>query len=149
MTSKIPFLVGRTVLGGFFLYNGIHHFTARKAMASYVGSKKVPMPDAAVAVTGAALTLGGASILLGIKPKAGVAALVGFLAGVSPIMHNFWSHEDPQRRQFELVNFSKNMGLLGASLALRGVEEPWPKSVSSKHNGTRGRIRRAVSALAA
>jgi hypothetical protein len=29
----------------------------------------------------------------------------------------------------DMINFSKNMALLGAALALMGVEEPWPASV--------------------
>jgi len=80
------------------------------------------MPDVAVMATGAALIGGGASILLGIKPRLGALAVLGFLAGVSPVMHDFWTREEPSQRQAEMVNFSKNMALLGASLALMGIE---------------------------
>ena len=123
---KIPFLLGRVIFGGYFLYNGIHHFIEGDSMAQYAGAKNVPMPDVAVAATGALLTIGGASILLGIKPKVGAAAVIGFLAGVSPVMHDFWRIEDPERRQTEMINFTKNMALLGASLVMMGIEEPWP-----------------------
>lgn len=126
--SKAPFLIGRLIFGGFFLYNGINHFLQRKALAQYAGSKNVPAAEAAVTLSGAALVAGGASILLGAKPKLGVAAIAGFLAGVSPVMHDFWSSEDPNQRQNEVVHFSKNMALLGAALALLGVREPWPAS---------------------
>jgi len=44
----------------------------------------LPMPDAAVTASGVALTLGGASLMLGVKPALGAAAVAGFLAGVSP-----------------------------------------------------------------
>jgi putative oxidoreductase len=115
---KLPYFLGRAVFGGFFLYSGIHHFMERKAMAQYVDAKGVPMPDVAVTATGIALTLGGASLVLGIKPELGAVAVAGFLAGVSPLMHDFWKAEDPQRRQVEMINFSKNMALLGAALAL-------------------------------
>jgi putative oxidoreductase len=54
---------------------------------------------------------GGASILLGIKPKLGTAAIIGFLAGVSPLMHDFWRIEDPNQRMNDMVNFAKNIGL--------------------------------------
>jgi putative oxidoreductase len=126
---KLPFLLGRIIFGGFFLYNGINHFKERKSMTQYSAAKDVPMPDLAVAVSGAALILGGASLLLGVKPKLGAAAVGGFLLGVSPMMHDFWNVEDPQQRQTEMINFSKNMALLGGALALMGVEEPWPASV--------------------
>jgi len=146
---KVPFLLGRLVFGGFFLYSGIHHFTQRKPMAQYVGAKNVPFPDVAVLATGAALTLGGASILLGIKPKLGAAAVAAFLAGVSPIMHDFWRAEDPQKRQAEMVNFTKNMALLGGSLALMGIEEPWSASVPVGKPSRLQRIRNVARSLAA
>jgi uncharacterized membrane protein YphA (DoxX/SURF4 family) len=126
---KIPFLIGRLVFGGFFLYNGIHHLKERKAMAGYAQSKNVPMAEVAVAGTGIAMIAGGTSILLGIKPKLGAAAIAIFLGGVSPVMHDFWRIEDPQQRMHETVNFTKNLALLGATLALLGVDEPWPASV--------------------
>ena len=126
---KAPFMIGRLLFGGFFLYNGINHFKQRQGMAEYAKAKKVPLPDVAVMASGAALIVGGASLLLGIKPKIGATAVVGFLAGVSPVMHDFWKQEDPQQRQMEMIQFSKNMALLGGALALMSVEEPWPASV--------------------
>ena len=126
---KVPFLLGRLIFGGYFLFSGINHFKEKETMTQYTASKNVPMPDIAVQVSGAALIIGGASILLGIKPKWGAATIIGFLAGVSPIMHDFWRMEDPQQRQNDMINFSKNMALVGAGLALAAVEEPWPVSV--------------------
>ncbi len=126
---KAPFLLGRLVFGGYFLYSGIHHFLDRKMLSQYAASKRVPMPDIAVPATGAALVIGGASILLGVKPKLGTLAVMGFLAGVSPLMHDFWRQQEPGQRQAEMINFTKNMALLGGALALMGVEEPWPASV--------------------
>lgn len=98
-------------------------------MSQYAQSKNVPNPDLAVMASGAALIVGGASLLLGVKPKLGAAAITGFLAGVSPVMHNFWKQTDPQQRQTEMIQFSKNMALLGGALALMSVKEPWPASV--------------------
>ena len=141
---KIPFLIGRMIFGGFFLYSGINHFKNHKMMAQYTASKNVQAPDAAVLVSGAALALGGTSILLGIKPKLGAATLIGFLAGVSPLIHNFWKVEDPQQRATEMVNFAKNMALLGGALALAAVEEPWPVSVPVDQPSGIERVRRAL-----
>ena len=126
---KLPFLLGRLVYGGFFLYHGIHHFQQQQAMTRYTATKKVPLPRAAVVASGALLTLAGASILSGVKPKYGVLGIAAFLAGVSPVMHDFWSHPDPEQRMHEMVHFSKNIALLGAGLALLGVEQPWPLSL--------------------
>ena len=126
---KVPFLIGRLVFGGFFLYNGIKHLKERKSYTGYAQSKNVPMAEAAVTGTGLALIAGGTSVLLGVKPKLGAAAIATFLGGVSPVMHDFWRIQDPAQRMHETINFTKNLALLGAALALLGVDEPWPISV--------------------
>jgi putative oxidoreductase len=126
---RIPFLLGRLVFGGFFLYNGINHLKNRKMLAQYAAAKHVPMPEVGVVASGAALIVGGASIISGVKPKLGALAIIGFLASVSPTIHDFWRHEDQQQRQNEMIHFMKNLALLGGALALLGVEEPWPASV--------------------
>lgn len=141
---KAPFLLGRLLFGGFFLYNGINHFRKSEMLAQYAGSKGVPKPRAAVMASGAALLIGGTSILLGIKPKIGAAALIGFLAGVSPTMHDFWKAQDPQQRMNDQVNFFKNLALVGGAVALAGVEEPWPVSVPVGQPNKIQRIVRAV-----
>lgn len=146
---KAAFFLGRLVFGGYFLYNGIHHFQERKMMAQYAGSKNIAMPDLAVTVSGAALTIGGASILLGVKPKLGAAAIIGFLAAVSPAMHDFWNREDPEKRSAEMINFTKNLALLGGALALMGVEEPWPVSAPVAQPGPAERLRRIGRKIAA
>jgi putative oxidoreductase len=103
--------------------------------------KKVPAPEAAVTSPGGLLLLGGASILLGVKPKLGGAAIAGFLTGVSPIMHDFWRVEDPNQRMNEMINFTKNLALLGGALALTGVDEPWPASVPVAQPSTVEKLR--------
>ena len=75
---KLPYLLGRAVFGGFFLYNGIHHFMQRREMAQYLDAKNVPMPQTAVTATGIALTLGGASLLFGVKPTLGAQRWLAF-----------------------------------------------------------------------
>jgi uncharacterized membrane protein YphA (DoxX/SURF4 family) len=120
---KALLVIGRAIFGGFFLYNGINHFKQQQALTQYAGSKNVPRPDLAVLGSAVALTAGGASLMLGLKPKLGGLAVLGFLAAVSPTMHDFWNAEDPQQKQNELIHFSKNMALLGAALAFAGIEE--------------------------
>jgi putative oxidoreductase len=127
---KAPFLIGRILFGGFFLYNGINHLMHRKDMAPYTASKGVPNAELAVTATAIPLIIGGTSMLLGVKPKLGAIAILGFLAGVSPIMHDFWRNEDPNERMNNMASFMKNLALAGGALALLGVEEPWEASVA-------------------
>jgi putative oxidoreductase len=136
---KAPFVIGRMLFGGYFVYSGVNHFLHTHEIAQYAGAKHVPMPDVAVRATGATLAIGGASIMLGLKPKYGAAALVGFLAAASPLMHNFWADKDPKARQADMILFGKNLALLGAALALSGVDEPWPASVVKPSLGDRAK----------
>ncbi len=102
------------------------------------------MPELAVAASGAMLIAGGASIVLGMGPKLGTLAVIGFLAGVSPVMHDFWTAQDPGKRQNEMINFSKNMAMLGAAVALLGVDEPVASERSHRtgqHPGSRASFR--------
>ncbi len=146
---KALFLLGRLIFGGFFLYNGVHHFQERKSMAQYVASKNIPLPEVAVSATGALLLLGGASILLGVKPKLGTLAIITFLSGVSPVMHDFWRSEDPARRQNDMIHFAKNMAMLGGAMSLMAMEEPWPVSVPIGQPDRIHRIQRFVQKVAA
>ncbi len=126
---KALFLAGRVVFGGFFLYNGINHFKEHQGMAQFAEAKNLPMPEAAVIGSGALMALAGTSILLGVKPKLGLAGIVTFLGLASPLFHDFWNAADPHQGQNDMIHFSKNMALLGAAIALAGVEEPWPARV--------------------
>jgi putative oxidoreductase len=125
---KAPFVIGRVIFGGFFLNSGINHLRHREAMKPYVESKGLPAPELMVTLSAVPLLVGGASLILGVKPKWGAFAVLGFLAGVSPIMHDFWKAENPQERQQSMIDFLKNMALAGASLALMSVEQPEPKA---------------------
>ena len=146
---KVAFLFGRLLFGGFFLYNGINHFLQHKTLSQYAGAKELPQPKVAVALSGIALLAGGASILLGIKPKLGALAIIAFLASVSPTMHDFWHAQDPNQRMNDMINFSKNLALLGGALALMAMREPWPASVPVAQPGVSARVRQLASSLAA
>lgn len=45
-------------------------------------------------------------------------------------MHNFWAIQDPQQRTVEQVNFTKNIALAGAALALMYGAPDWPLSIT-------------------
>jgi uncharacterized membrane protein YphA (DoxX/SURF4 family) len=114
--------VGRALFGAYFVYTGVNHFLKKKELKQYAEAKNIPQADAAVIATGIAMVAGGASLALGLKPKFGAASVIGFLAAVSPTMHNFWSENNPRERQKSMVDFGKNMALLSGALALAGAE---------------------------
>src|SRR6266516_2353434 len=123
------FVLGRVIFGGFFAYNGINHFMHQKSMSQYAGAKGVPAAESAVPATGAMLIAGGASIMAGLKPRQGLAAVIGVLIPVTLQMHRFWEEQDPNQRLAEMINFNKNFALVGAALMMLQIPEPWPGSV--------------------
>lgn len=123
------FLLGRAIFGGYFLYNGLNHLLNEETMSQYAAAKGVPAPDAAVTTSGAMLVTGGLSILAGVKARHGLATIIAFLIPVSLEMHRFWDEPDAQKRMAEMVNFTKNMALVGAALMMLQLEHPWPVSV--------------------
>jgi uncharacterized membrane protein YphA (DoxX/SURF4 family) len=78
------------------------------------------------------LLLGGASVLLGVGPTVGIILLIVFMLGATFPMHNFWAVSDPQMKQADMINFLKNMALVGALLMLLAIPQPWPFSLASK-----------------
>ena len=120
------FVLGRAIFGGYFLYNGVNHFLNHKMMSQYAASKGVANADVAVPTSGSLLLAGGLSVLAGMKPRQGLAAIIAFLVPVSLQMHRFWEIEGQQERMAEMVNFTKNMALVGAALTMMQIEEPWP-----------------------
>lgn len=146
---KAPFLIGRIIFGGFFLYNGINHLREVKSMAPYAKSKGIPEPELAVKLSAIPLIAGGASILLGVKPKLGALAILGFLAGVSPVMHDFWHKQNPDEKMNEMINFTKNMALAGGALSLMGVDEPWEASVPIERRTLAGTVKKFGRRIAA
>ena len=101
-------------------------------MARMVGHAGIPFPQVAIVVSGLLLAVAGFSLLLGVYPNVGVGALVLFLVPVTLTMHPFWADHDPQRRQMDLINFTKNMGLLGSSLMFLAIPRPWAYSLERR-----------------
>lgn len=122
----IVFLIGRIILGGYFIHAAINHFRNVNPMAGYARSKGTPAPEAAIVGSGILLLLGGLSVLLGAYPFIGCILLLIFLVGVSPVMHAFWKVDDPMARMAETINFLKNVALIGALLIILTIPSPWP-----------------------
>jgi uncharacterized membrane protein YphA (DoxX/SURF4 family) len=126
------FLAGRILVGGYYLFSAFHHFNDTSSLARYAAMAGVPMPQVAVILAGLLLLVGGLSLLLGLYPDVGIAALVLFFVPVTVMMHAFWADRDPVMRQMDLVNFGKNVGLLGSSLMLAAIPRPWEYSLERR-----------------
>jgi putative oxidoreductase len=115
---EILFIIGRILLGGFFVYNGVGHFLKLNMLAGYAKSKKVPFSKLAVAFTGLMLVVGGLAVILNISAIAGLWILLIFMVLTTFAMHQFWGLEDPTHRMNDQIQFSKNIAIIGALLIL-------------------------------
>lgn len=129
MFTEYLFLLGRLLLGGFFVSAGIGHFQKLDMMAGYAASKKVPMPKFGVAFTGLLLLLGGLGVILGVWVPYALGCLVLFLVPTTFVMHSYWNDTDPGTKMANRVNFGKNIALLGAVLIMYMLSLPWPLSL--------------------
>jgi len=137
------FLVGRVILGAYYLMSAYHHFADVHMLARAAAAHGVPAPQLAVLGAGVLLAIAGVTFLLGVFPRIGVLALLVFLLPVSFAMHPFWAEKNPALRMSDMINFTKNMGLLGSALMFLAIPEPWPYSVG-RRLGLRRRVRVTV-----
>ncbi|HEV2223807.1 MAG TPA: DoxX family protein [Candidatus Acidoferrales bacterium] len=126
----IAFLIGRIIVGSFFLMSGFNHLAKLNMMAGYAKSKGMPAPSLAVGGSGVFLLLGGASMLLGYHPTIGALLLAIFLLSAAFGIHNFWTVQDPQAKMNEQVHFLKDLALFGFVLMTIAIPRPWPFSLA-------------------
>jgi uncharacterized membrane protein YphA (DoxX/SURF4 family) len=122
------FILGRILLGVYFIMSGYNHFKNHKMLTGYAQSKGVPLAPLAVWFTGLMMLVGGLGILFWVYLKFSILLLAVFLLVTTFTMHQYWKITDPMQRMGEMVNFNKNMALLGALLILFAIPLPWSVS---------------------
>jgi len=111
-------LIARVVFTAVFLGAAVGHLTATEAMAGYAASKKLPQPKLAVQVSGLYIGLASIMLILGVWADLAALALVPFLLITAVVFHDFWRVQDPQARQLEQIQFTKDLSLAAGALAL-------------------------------
>jgi putative oxidoreductase len=122
--SKIVFVASRFIVGGMYLGAGIENLFQLDSRVGYAAFKGLTNATFWVTVASLLLVLGGTSLITGIKPRLGVAAIALFLVPVTLIMHNFWALEGMQA-EIERHTFMGNVGLFGSALLILAIPQPW------------------------
>jgi putative oxidoreductase len=115
---EIIFWIGKILFGGFFVWNGIEHFTNIKNLTGYAKHKKIPAAREMVYLSGVLLLLGGFSIIFEKIVVLGILILIIFMVSVTFSAHRFWQVKEPTEKMNEKVAFMKNMALIGALIML-------------------------------
>ena len=111
-------IIGRILLGGFFIWSAFGHFIGLKQRAAYARSKNVPLPTTSVAFSGLLFLIGGLGILFGFHVGISAIILAITMVIITFWMHQFWNVADPMHKANEEIAFSKNLAIIGALLML-------------------------------
>jgi len=116
-TSDITTLAGRILIAVIFLISGFFKVGAYAQMVGYATAVHLPAPGAAIAAAAAVELVCGLAILAGFKTRFAAWLLFLYLLPVSYFFHNFWAVQG-QEQQMQMVNFLKNMAIMGGLLVL-------------------------------
>lgn len=120
MTNAIQGLVsvaGRVLLSTIFLMaaagNKIPNF---KGVVEVMANAGIPAPELMLVGAIAFLLVGGSSVALGLYARFGALLLLAFLVLATYYFHGFWRLEEPQAQQEQMIQFMKNLSMMGAML---------------------------------
>ena len=127
-------VVGRVMLSLIFLMsaagNKIPNFTE---VAGYMSSEGVPAARLMLVGAIAFLIVGSFSVIVGYKARIGASLLLFFLILATYFFHDFWTMEDATAQQEQMIQFMKNLALMGAMLLVI-VNGAGPMSVDSRNS---------------
>ena len=110
-------LAGRALIALLFIPAGWGKIGGFAGLTGYIGSKGVPLPEAAAAIAIVAELGLGLMLILGWKARLAAAGLAVFVAVITPIFHNFWAMPAAQQMMQQQA-FYKNLAIVGGLLVL-------------------------------
>jgi putative oxidoreductase len=114
-------LVGRFLLGVYFILPGVMKIVDFEGTSSYMAAHDVPQVPVLLVLT-IILQLGlGVALIIGFKGKIAAFLLAGLTLVISLYMHNFWDYAEGMEKVHETQNFFKNMGILAGLLIVAGI----------------------------
>ena len=114
--NEIP-LAARLLLGGAFVFAGLRNIQNRAFLAQLMAGRGVPRAALALRLGIVLQIVAGALVISGILTALAAACLILFLIIATPMFHNFWDHQGPERAA-RINGFVGNVALTGGFLAL-------------------------------
>lgn len=110
-------VLGRLMLSTIFLMSAVGNKIPKfHDVAGYMASEGVPSPRFMLVGAIVFLIAGSLSVILGFKARWGAGLLLIFLVLATYFFHDFWTFEDAQEQQQQMISFMKNLALMGAML---------------------------------
>ena len=110
-------LSARLLLGGAFVFAGLRNIQNRAFLAQLMAGRGVPRAALALRLGIVLQIVAGALVISGILTALAAACLILFLIVATPMFHNFWDHQGPERAA-RINGFVGNVALTGGFLAL-------------------------------
>ena len=109
--------LARILVVAIFVYTGISKLTHFDGTSHMIAEKGIPLAAVATAIA-ILIELGGAiAIIIGWQTKLAAAIQFVYLIFITITYHNFWA-APPQLHDVQLLNFLKNIGIMGGLLFL-------------------------------
>jgi putative oxidoreductase len=109
--------LARILVVAIFVYTGISKLTHFDGTSHMIAEKGIPLATVATAIA-ILIELGGAiAIIIGWQTKLAAAVQFVYLIFITFMYHNFWV-APPQLHDVQLINFLKNVGIMGGLLIL-------------------------------
>ncbi len=116
--DNVIFLIGRSLLGVYFLLPGIMKITGYSGTLALMQSKGVPLADALLPLT-IVMQIGlGLMLIIGKQLRLSALALFGLTILINLFIHDFWNLQGDPSYAHEMQNFIKNLAIAAGLLVL-------------------------------
>jgi putative oxidoreductase len=119
--ERLALLIGRGLLGLYFILPGISKITGFAATGEYMAAHGVPFIPVLLVLTIVIQIGGGLALMFGFKAQLVAFVLAGLTLVISIFMHNFWVMEEGLERNHEIQNFVKNLAIMAGLLYVAGA----------------------------
>ena len=117
-------VLGRALLGLYFLVPGVMKIMGFDAMLAYMTTHAVPFAAPLLVLTIILQIGSGLALIVGWQTKLAAFLLAGLTLLICVYMHDFWNHYEGGNQQHEMQNFIKNLGIFAGLLILAARGAP-------------------------
>lgn len=118
--NALVLLLGRTLLGGVFIWAGIEHFVAFRPLVGIMAQQRIPRPATLLAIGSVWQTVAGLCLILDVGRAWAALALIVFTIVATLMLLAFWRLDHGPAREEQRRAFLTNVALIGG-LILAGA----------------------------
>lgn len=121
--DRAYFVLGRTLLGLYFLVPGLSKIVGYSATLDLMAGKQVPLSEILLPITILVQIGGGVLLIVGRQLRLSALVLAGLTLVINIYIHNFWSLSGDPSQVHETQNFIKNLAIMAGLLVLATKEQ--------------------------